>query len=41
MLRWVRVCVGFVVIVFVFVVRDGRPSFLFVIVHLVAKQVHP
>ena len=41
MLGWVRVCVGFVAIVFVFVVRDGRPSFLFVIVHLLPKQVNP
>ena len=41
MLGWVRVCVGFVVPVFIFVVRDGRPSFLIVKVHLVTKQVNP
>ena len=41
MVGWVRDCVGFVIPVFVFVVRDGRPSFVFGIVHLVAKQVYP
>ena len=41
MVGWVRVCVGFVLPVCVIVVRDGRPSFVFVIVHLVAKLVYP